>query len=319
MLDFDFTPMISAMDRLIIKSNDDLKDSLSSEGYIEAKATVESIESLENKILSIFEQKKKQLMKEMEGAELDNVLNAILPALFADDITSVDKLTKVFKKELWTVIANLTNAYVKDVDPELAFSTFTDRTSNWIERWSDELGHIMHLDTYNGLESIMSEALKKGESIQKVTEGLADWYGFSTNRARKTALTEILTAHSVASNESYRQSPAVEQKCWRHTGAYKNEPRQNHVAMDGVTIDKNKTFTLYGADGGIYHPEFPRDPILPASERVNCHCILQPIVSKDVLGLSIDEREKLQADAIARDNKAWEKEIDKKNKAKAGI
>ena len=49
------------------------------------------------------------------------------------------------------------------------------------------------------------------------------------------------------------------------------------------------------------------------------HCLLQPVVSEEVLGLSLEERQALQAQAIAEDDGEWEKELDAQNKARAGI
>jgi hypothetical protein len=46
---------------------------------------------------------------------------------------------------------------------------------------------------------------------------------------------------------------------------------------------------------------------------------LQPVVSEEVLGLSLEERQALQAQAIAEDDGEWEKELDAQNKARAGI
>ncbi len=42
-------------------------------------------------------------------------------------------------------------------------------------------------------------------------------------------------------------------------------------------------------------------------------------MNEDILGLSLEERRSLQRQAIDDDNGAWEKELDAKNKAKAGI
>ena len=115
------------------------------------------------------------------------------------------------------------------------------------------------------------------------------------------------------------QSPAVESKGWLHTGNYRNEPRQNHIDMDGQIVAKDQPFELIGADGIVYHPMYPRDVILPAGERINCHCIQQPIVSEDILGLPLEERKKLQQQAIDDMDDEWEAELDARNKAKAGI
>lgn len=97
------------------------------------------------------------------------------------------------------------------------------------------------------------------------------------------------------------------------------EPRQNHVEMNGAKVPKKEPFELIGVDGITYYPMYPRDTILPAGESVNCHCINQPVISEQILGLSLDERKLLQAKAIAEDDGAWEAELDAQNKAKAGI
>mgnify|MGYP000747935359 FL=1 len=144
-------------------------------------------------------------------------------------------------------------------------------------------------------------------------------YWTSHYRARRVAVTEILGAHSVAQQEAFMQSPAVESKGWLHTGNYRNEPRQNHIDMDGQIVAKDQPFELIGADGIVYHPMYPRDVILPAGERINCHCIQQPIVSEDILGLPLEERKKLQQQAIDDMDDEWEAELDARNKAKAGI
>ena len=89
--------------------------------------------------------------------------------------------------------------------------------------------------------------------------------------------------------------------------------------MSGVIVPKDEPFTLEGLDGVTYYPMYPRDPILPPGESINCHCIHRGIVNADILGLPLEERQRLQQEAIDADDGAWEKELDAKNKAKAGI
>jgi hypothetical protein len=314
----EFEDLIKALDAYISKADDDLTDKLNEEGYAKAAETVENINALEDAIAEILEEELEYYLGELEGVDLENAVNNILPNLLAGDITD-EKLAEVFKDIFDKALRSLTDAYIKDIDKDLAFSMFSERTSDWIKSWSEELGKLMKLGSYEELQRILSKGLEDGESVQQVMENLMDSYGFSRKRARATAITEMLTAHSVSSQEAYRQSPAVEKKMWRHTGAHKNKPRQNHVNMDGKKVDKNEPFELLGADGETYHPDYPRDPILPPSERVNCHCISQPIVSESILGLSLEERRKLQQQAIDDDNALWEAELDAKNKAKAGI
>ena len=162
--------------------------------------------------------------------------------------------------------------------------------------------------------------MDEGESIQTVVENLTDSYGFSRTRARATAITETLTAHSYAKEEAIRQSPAVDRKEWVHTGEHKIKPRPHHQANppNGQIVAKNDNFTLE-APNGTYYPRFPRDTELPASERVNCHCIHRAIVNEDILGLSLADRRALQQEAIDNDNFVWELELNASNRAAAGI
>lgn len=81
----------------------------------------------------------------------------------------------------------------------------------------------------------------------------------------------------------------------------------------------NEPFVLTGIKGGTHYPMYPRDTNLPPEESINCHCICQPVVSEDILGLPLEERQRLQQEAIDAMDDDWEKELDKKNKAKAGI
>ena len=138
-------------------------------------------------------------------------------------------------------------------------------------------------------------------------------------QARRVAVTEVLRAHSVAREEAIQQSPSTDRKEWRHTGAHKNKPRPNHVEMDGQIVPKDQPFELKGRDGVVYHPMYPRDPILPAGETVNCHCIHRGVAADDALGMSLEERRRLQQKYIEEDDGAWKKELDEENKAKAGI
>ncbi|MCD8295187.1 MAG: DUF4258 domain-containing protein, partial [Clostridia bacterium] len=55
------------------------------------------------------------------------------------------------------------------------------------------------------------------------------------------------------------------------------------------------------------------DPVLPAGETVNCHCICQPVVNEGILGLSIDERKELQRQAIDEMDADWERELNERN------
>lgn len=178
----------------------------------------------------------------------------------------------------------------------------------------------MQLNSHKEIETILTKGLQDGSGIATFTRAILD-SGIRDEyyKARRVALTEVLRAHSVAQQEAFMQSPAVSEKMWLHTGEYRNEPRQNHVDMSGQRVPKGEPFSLTGIKGGTYEPMYPRDTILPPEESINCHCICQPVVSEDILGLPLEERQRLQQEAIDSMDEDWERELDARNKAKAGI
>lgn len=157
----------------------------------------------------------------------------------------------------------------------------------------------MKLDSHEQINRLLNDGLNQGQSIAEFTQSLMDsGVRDEYHRARSASLTEVLRAHSVARQEALVQSPAVEYKEWVHTGGYRNAPRILHAMMNGVMVPKDKPFELLGADGIVYQPQYPRDSVLPAGECVNCHCLHRGIVSADVLGLPLVERQRLQVEAV---------------------
>ena len=312
----DYPLIREAISSLILKADDELETKLDTEGYIKPKKTVEEINTVNDSLTEILENEQKLIVSGINGEELD-AANDLLPALLSSD-NSDELISTLFSDSFTSFMEDIADAYVKDIDKDLAFSLFCDRTTDWISDWSKQLGEIMKLNSHEKIKVVLSDALENGESIQDVVDKLTEAYEFSPARARSTAITELLTAHSYAKQEAFRQSPAVNRKAWRHTGEHKNHPRPHHQALDGMVIDKNAKFTIV-APTGTYECDFPRDISLPASERVNCHCIHQAVVDDSIFGLTLDERKALQQQAIDDDNGEWEKELKAKNKAKAGI
>lgn len=292
--------LIKAIDNYIAKADKDLSDALKKAGFAEPEATVERIEGLEEEIADTL------------TAETDYFLDAIkgnvdLEAFYEDDWPKVKAknpsgkaLMQTFQTEFESYMKPLVSQYLSQTDAKLKVTQLSKQTVAWVESWSEELSRLMKLESETQIEKILTTAIAEGSSVAEVTQALID-SGIRDEyyRARRASVTEMLRVHSVAQQEAMMQSPSVSEKAWGHSGEYRNEPRENHVAMNGVRVPKNETFTLEGADGGTYHPMYPRDPVLPPGESINCHCFVQPIVSEDVLGLPLEERQRLQAEAIA--------------------
>lgn len=313
-------PLIKAIDAYLAKADGDLADALDAEGYAEPQATIGYMQGIEDDVAEALVEETDYFLAEAEkAADLETFAADIWPRVKLNDRLKA-KLATVFTEHLSEFIPEFVAYYIAQTDRSLKLEVVSKRTVAWVESWSEQLGEIMQLNSHKEIETILTKGLKDGTGIASFTReildsGIRDEY----YKARRVALTEVLGAHSVAQQEAFMQSPAVVDKAWKHTGAYRNEPRQNHVDMDGQRVPKDAPFSLTGIKGGTYEPMYPRDIILPPEERINCHCICQPVVSEDILGLSLEERQRLQQEAIDTMDDAWERELDARNKAKAGI
>ena len=260
------------------------------------------------------------ILAEAEKAvDLETFAADIWPGVKLNDAAK-SKLATVFTERLSEFLPEYIGYYIAQTDRGLKLTQVSKRTLAWVKSWSKDLGEIMQLNSHKEIERILEKGLAEGQGMAEFTRAILD-SGIRDEyyKARRVAVTEVLRAHSVAQQEAYMQSPAVSEKMWKHTGEYRNEPRQNHVDMDGQRVPVEEPYELIGADGGTYEPMYPRDPLLPPEESINCHCISQPVVSEETLGLPLEERQRLQQEAIDAMDDEWEKELDAQNKAKAGI
>lgn len=312
--------LIKAIDRYIEKADGDLADTLEAEGFAASRKTVKAAQQLEEEIADALIAETALFTSSAEQAiDLEDFAERVWPGVVLTD-NLAEKLTTIFAERFEEMMPGLVEVYIKRTDRELTLKQISKVTTGWIERWSEDLGQIMKLDSCKAIEDILKKGLENGDSVASFTQailnsGIRDEY----YRARRVSLTETLRAHSVAQQEAFMQSPSVEGKLWRHTGSYRNDPRDNHMEFDGTIVGKAERFELPGADGETYFPLYPRDTILPPSESINCHCVAEPVVDENILGLSLEERETLQQQAIDAMDDEWEKELDAQNKAKAGI
>lgn len=313
-------PLIKAIDAYIQKADDGLADALGAEGYIKPKKTLKYAQDIEDSVEEALLEETDYILAEAEKAvDLETFAADIWPGVKLNDAAK-SKLATVFTERLSEFLPEYIGYYIAQTDRGLKLTQVSKRTLAWVKSWSKDLGEIMQLNSHKEIERILEKGLAEGQGMAEfaraiLDSGIRDEY----YKARRVAVTEVLRAHSVAQQEAYMQSPAVSEKMWKHTGEYRNEPRQNHVDMDGQRVPVEEPYELIGADGGTYEPMYPRDPLLPPEESINCHCISQPVVSEETLGLPLEERQRLQQEAIDAMDDEWEKELDAQNKAKAGI
>ncbi|MGE6260879.1 phage minor head protein [Heyndrickxia sporothermodurans] len=259
------------------------------------------VEEYEKKIAKLLRSQRKRFLQGIKGftsKDEKETLEALLQYFF-NDLFIADEFVDEFSDEtadfLQMTIEELCKQLMESIDKDVAFETLSSKSIKWIEDWSSKLAEIMKLNTHKAVEDLLKEGIKNGDSIQQIEMKMKDLPQFDRTRARTTAITEILTASSRAQWESYMQSPAVTGKKWKHSGSKKNNPRQNHVDLDGTIVGVDEVFVIPGSGESCY---YPRDPLLPPSERVNCHCALGPVVDEDIIGLSKEEKEKLRQEAL---------------------
>lgn len=314
--------ILDAIDRYLAKAEKNLADTLADEGFAEAEKTVEAINSLHEDVAEALQNQTEEFVAALKEAPEDDWEKAqenVAEMLENDEIA--EHIEEAAMDMFQTEVPKLATIYIRESDGDLVVDTIRQRTESWIASWSQRLGELMKVSTHKQMTDAIQNTIDKGESIQELTRKIMDG-GWRSEyyKARRVAVTEVLRAHSVAREEAIQQSPSTDRKEWRHTGTHKNKPRPNHVEMDGKIVPKDEPFELKGRDGNIYHPRYPRDPEkLPASETINCHCIHRGVAADDAIGMSLEERRRLQQKYIEEDDAAWKKELDEQNKAKAGI
>ncbi|WP_336183265.1 phage minor head protein [Bacillus sp. 205(2023)] len=259
------------------------------------------VEEYEKGIAKLLRRQRKKYLEGLNGfvskdskATLEALLVFFTQNLFAEDDFEEEfqELTEGFLQQ---TIEELAEVIMDSIDPEVPFKVLSNRTINWIKGWSEKLAQIMKLNTHEAVENVLTDAIENGSTIQDIELTLKDMPQFDRERARTTAITEVLAASSAAQHESYAQSPAVKKKKWRHSGGKKNNPRENHIDLDGTVIGVDEEFQIPGSGETCM---FPRDPKLSAGERVHCHCVLSSVVDNDILGLSAEEKEKIRREAL---------------------
>lgn len=276
---------------------DDLKDIPKFPGIDKVPGYVETFEKKIAKLLR--KERKKHLtacnkFTSKDDSPIEALLNYLEQDLFASQDFQ-DQLSAEAQNFLQLTVEELAKIIMESIDKDIPFERVSKQTTKWIESWSKDLAELMDLHTHDAIKNVLTNAMEDGSSIQDVELKLSDLPEFDRKRARTTAITETLTASSRAQWEAYNQSPSVTKKKWKHSGTKKNKPRENHVELDGTEVRTDEEFAIPESEETC---QFPRDPVLSAKERVNCHCVLGPVVDEEIIGLSKEEKEKLRKEAL---------------------
>ena len=291
--------IIECINRIIEKDNDKLYDKLKKMGIAFAAMTVRQISLLEKRIATA--------MKKWHKSEKTSLLNSESLFSFLSSHTTeseadaelVQAVSQAVEETCGDVLQASADQYIRQTDAELSVTEISAPTAAAVSEASVQAGTSVLRHVTDEISNIIQEAINNGDSVddaaKRIFDGrLRDEY----YEARRVAQTEMMRTHAYAKYEALRQSPVVNAKRWRHTGAKGAASRENHVNISGQTVPKDQPFTLTGRDGATYHPMLPHDTALPAAEAINCHCILEAVIDKNLKSLPPEQKAQMQRDNI---------------------
>ena len=311
--------IIECINRIIEKDNDKLYDKLKKMGIAFAAMTVRQISLLEKRIATA--------MKKWHKSEKTSLLNSESLFSFLSSHTTeseadaelVQAVSQAVEETCGDVLQASADQYIRQTDAELSVTEISAPTAAAVSEASVQAGTSVLRHVTDEISNIIQEAMNNGDSVddaaKRIFDGrLRDEY----YEARRVAQTEMMRTHAYAKYEALQQSPVVNAKRWRHTGAKGAASRENHVNISGQTVPKDQPFTLTGRDGATYHPMLPHDTALPAAEAINCHCILEAVIDKELKSLPPEQKAQMQRDNIRMLNENYA-EKSGKHKQIAGL
>ena len=291
--------IIECINRIIEKDNDKLYDKLKKMGIAFAAMTVRQISLLEKRIATA--------MKKWHKSEKTSLLNSESLFSFLSSHTTeseadaelVQAVSQAVEETCGDVLQASADQYIRQTDAELSVTEISAPTAAAVSEASVQAGTSVLRHVTDEISNIIQEAINNDDSVDDAAKRIFDdrlrdeYY-----EARRVAQTEMMRTHAYAKYEALQQSPVVNAKRWRHTGAKGAASRENHVNISGQTVPKDQPFTLTGRDGATYHPMLPHDTALPAAEAINCHCILEAVIDKDLKSLPPEQKAQMQRDNI---------------------
>lgn len=216
------SPLIKAIDSYIRKADDDLKNALEEEGYAEPEETVEEIQETEDRVAeALFDETDYILMAVMAAVDLESFAKDDWPEVKENDGLK-NGIAVIFADEFEKLMPRLIEYYLSRTDKELKLEQVSRRTTAWIGEWSQELGEIMQLNSHKEIEGILKTGLKEGIGVEEFTRRIQE-SGIRNEyyKARRVAVTEVLTAHRAAQQEGVYAKPCGGRK---NVEAYRKLP-----------------------------------------------------------------------------------------------
>ena len=154
----------------------------------------------------------------------------------------------------------------------------TEATNAWFNKWIEkggllkagEINDTTHKALLAKLQSVLSEDLKEGLGLRKITASLLDatdgvYDNMNLARAELIARTETCSSVNYGQYATYKEY-GVEKKEWI-SSPDKDRTRPDHLEANGKIVGMDKDFIVGGEP-----MNFPGDPDASAEQVCNCRC-----------------------------------------------
>jgi hypothetical protein len=175
--------------------------------------------------------------------------------------------------ELEAAFFALLEAFKNEYDSDLPFDENSEAYKE-LKKWLKNLPEMLRETTDSAVNRELDKYYEKDDEEKKKGISLAELAVFGYVRARSIAILEILRMYGGSQYEAMMLNRHVIGSTWRHADGVK-EPREAHVAADGLTAAKGEYFYINGT-----FIRYPRDPLAPIEETIYCHCWLDPIFDR---------------------------------------
>lgn len=124
------------------------------------------------------------------------------------------------------------------------------------------------------LQNELAQATILGEGQRKLIERIRKVTGMSVSQARRVAQTERTRVQSQARWQAGEEAKAAGVGVYNTWSTRMVRSRETHISLDGKKAMQGDAFVTSAGNSLKY----PGDPTAPASEVINCHCVLVPDV-----------------------------------------
>lgn len=172
----------------------------------------------------------------------------------ADDVFSVERFTEELTADLKPLVRKAASRMALTVG-----EWDVEEAAEYLDGVAAGAAEAFNAATYEALDELLEDDELAEDIVEEVDE-LFD--GIGGVRALLLAGSLVATVGEF-SRAAAAVAADIPQKTWVVTSG---NPRSEHAAMDGETVDRGESFS----NGAM----FPGDPALEVSERANCECLI---------------------------------------------